>query len=75
LITTINRGIDDRLVNYESGLGIEMEKLKKLNQQESNYFKLYLKDVDKKLSEKMVEVEANVGQLSKKLNLTKEAIE
>jgi hypothetical protein len=36
---------------------------------------MYLKDVDKKLSEKMVEVEANVGQLSKKLNLTKEAIE
>lgn len=36
---------------------------------------MYLKDVDKKMTEKLVETEENIAQLSKKLNTTKEAIE
>ena len=46
-----------------------------MGQQDTNYLKLFVRDVDKKASEKMAQLETAIGQLSNKINTTKAAIE
>ena len=48
--------LDEKLKNLESTLMVEMEKFKKMGQQDTNYLKLFVRDVDKKASEKMCEL-------------------
>ncbi len=48
--------LDEKLKNLESSLMVEMQKVKKLGQQDANYLKLFVRDVDKKASEKMTEL-------------------
>lgn len=54
---------------------VELEKVKKMGQQDANYLKLFVRDVDKKATEKMTELEMAIGQLSNKINTTKASIE
>jgi hypothetical protein len=40
--------VDDKLKSLEKELLLEVEKVKKLGQQDANYLKLFVRDVDKK---------------------------
>ena len=48
--------LDEKLKNLESTLMVEIEKLRKTGQQDTNYLKLFVRDVDKKASEKICEL-------------------
>lgn len=75
LIGSAGGSVDDKLKTLENALLIELEKVKKLGQQDANYLKLYVRDVDKKASEKIAELETAIAQLSTKINTSRAAME
>jgi hypothetical protein len=74
-VTGISTSISDQLKSKDYNIDIELEKMRKASQEEVNYVRLFMRDVDKKATDKMGELEATLNFLNTKLIKVKESIE
>lgn len=71
-LTNITGILSERIKKQETNLQYEIQKLKRMNQEEINYLSLYAKDCDKKNNERIDEMENNVMTINNKIRRTKE---
>lgn len=74
-VAALSTSIKDQLKATDYNLDIELEKMRKASQEEVNYVRLFMRDVDKKATDKMAEVENTIAQVNTKIMRVKENIE
>ena len=65
---TVTSSLSNRLRKNEEFCGIELERVKKMGQEQSNFVRLFLKDADKKTHEKIEQFQATLGMINHRVS-------
>lgn len=75
IVTAFTSSIGGRLKKSEETVQIEVEKMRRGAQEESNYLRLFLKDSDKKVEEKITDFENSLVLFNARINHVRDSIQ
>lgn len=75
VVAGITSSLGARLKKTEEGVEEQLERMRLSAQQEGNYLRLFLRDADKKTSDKLTEFENSLVMLNNRITITREALQ